>query len=371
MLTNLLKSISSFSLFVFCFLPAAYGQPGSEPPTIFTTQNWLEDRELWDDPAYYRFNTPVNLEDMGEGAIVYGEAGDPSIDIDPSELVSPYPYQTSEEHYGAWLEAANGGTQHTRETLPDWSGYWTGGRNWLNMRNIQASTVVPLLTPQYQEYYVQQLKAEAEARAWWPASFCLPEGPPRYWTRGVANLFQVTPQAVSIIIPDFSRANIGMRWVETTGRGHAPEEQWIPGFMGESIGFWDGDALVVHTNQLRGWMHGHGELEYTDELTIVERYQRVGDTIEAEATLYDPIAFAQPLHTTAVLELGEEPASLAWSYCSISIGPSINTYFDEEGYLQERTPMDPMWWNPTEPRPWGKAWEKMPVEASPPAEFID
>jgi hypothetical protein len=366
-----LKILGSLILVSAVLAPKASLAQQENIPTIFTTENWLMDRELWSNPAYFRFNTPVNLEDMGEGAITYGAMGDPAIDLNPAELVSSYPYQTSEEHYAAWLEQANGGTQHTRQSLPDWSGYWGGGRNWLNMRNIQASTVVPLLTPQFQEYYVQQLKAEAEARAWWPASFCLPEGPPRYWTRGVANLFQVTPQAVSIMIPDFSRANIGFRWVETSGRGHAPEAEWSPNFMGESIGFWDGDALVVHTNQMRGWMHGHGEIEYTDDLTMVERYERVGDTLQAEVTLYDPNAFNQPLHAKASMTLQEEPASLAWSYCTISIGPSINTYFDEEGYLQQRTPMDPMWWNPTDPRPWGKEWAKMPVEASPPAEFID
>lgn len=353
------------------YMSASFAQVNESSLTIFSTQNWTLDRELWSNPEYFKFNTPVNLENMGEGQIVYGAEGDPLIDIPVSELVSPYAFQTSEEHYQAWLDAADGGTQHTRETIPDWSGYWGGGRNWLTMRGVQASTIVSLLTPQYQEYYIQQLKAEAEARAWWPASFCLPEGPPRYWTRGVANLFQVTPQAVSMIIPDFSRANIGLRWVETSGNGHAPEEFWFLHFMGESIGFWDGDALVVHTNQLRGWMHGHGELEYSDELTMVERYQRVGDTMNVEVTLYDPIAFKQPLFAEATLTLREEPETLPWSFCSISIGPSINTYFDEDGFLQERSPMDPMWWNPTDPRPWGKVWEDMPVSASPPEEFID
>jgi hypothetical protein len=369
---NYIVIILGISLTVAGLSSSAFSQSAvQEMSTIFTTENWLEDRELWTNPAYFRNNTPVNLEDMGEGVIVYGEAGDLSIDIPREDLISPYPYQSSDEHFQALLEAAGGGTVHTRESLPDWSGYWGGGRNWLNMRTVQASTIVSLLSPEYQEFYVQQLKAEAEARAWWPAAFCLPESPTRFWTRGVGPLFQVTPQAVAIIHPNFSQANIGLRWIETTGEGHTPEELYYPNFMGESVGFWDGDVLIVHTNQLRGWLHGHGELEYSDELTLVERYQRAGDVIEAELTLYDPIAFVQPLHTAATLNLRETPTTIPWAFCSSSIGPSINTYFDEDGFLQERSPMDPMWWDPTEPRPWGRIWEQMPVSATPPAQFID
>src|SRR5690606_26532545 len=48
-----------------------------------------------------------------------------------SEVESPYPYQTAEEHWNAWLEAADGGTEHTRESLPNWSGDWQGGEQLL------------------------------------------------------------------------------------------------------------------------------------------------------------------------------------------------------------------------------------------------
>ena len=49
---------------------SVFSQPvGAETSTIFTTENWLEDRELWTDPAYFRNNTPVNLEDMGDKSI--------------------------------------------------------------------------------------------------------------------------------------------------------------------------------------------------------------------------------------------------------------------------------------------------------------
>ena len=252
--------------------------------TLFATADYRADQERWTDPAYYRHNTARELTDMQVDAR-YAEQGSGRDDYD---IRSPYPYTTAREHYDAWLEAAGGGTRHTLETLPDWDGLWGGGASWLNGRNIQASTIAAALTPQFQEYYVQQVKAEAEGRHWWAASFCLPDG----FVRGVqrSQQFIVRPGQVTIISDMLS--SVQLRWLHTDGRGHASEEFQFPQWLGESIGFWDGDALVVHTNQIRQWNATHSMFEWSDRLETVERYQRVGDAIRAELTLYDPVAFS-------------------------------------------------------------------------------
>ena len=79
-----------------------------------------------------------------------------------------------------------------------------------------------------------------------------------------------------------------VRWVHTDGKGHRPDDQQFPQWLGESIGFWDGTALVIHTNQIRQWNATHSLFEWSDQLTAVERYERVGNEIVAEVTLYDP-----------------------------------------------------------------------------------
>ena len=67
-----------------------------------------------------------------------------------------------------------------------------------------------------------------------------------------------------------------------------------PTWMGESIGHWDGDTLVVDTvgfndkTEINGYLH-------TDALHIVERFRRTEyNTLQYEATLDDPNVFVKP-----------------------------------------------------------------------------
>ena len=91
---------------------------------IFTTEDFRQDRTHWTDPAYYRNNTADEMREM-DMAPVYGLEGTGRVGA--VELASPYPYTSASEHYQAWFETAGGGTQHTRETVPDWRGRFTGG----------------------------------------------------------------------------------------------------------------------------------------------------------------------------------------------------------------------------------------------------
>src|SRR5919109_2032149 len=124
-------------------VPAARTERGGvEQRTIFTTPDFRQDREQWTDPAYYRNNTVGQLRGMAIGtepsggtgqaaaSRVYGSEGTGKVGA--LELGSPYPFQTALEHYDAWLKEARGGTKHTKDTIPDWSGRWMGGPSGLN-----------------------------------------------------------------------------------------------------------------------------------------------------------------------------------------------------------------------------------------------
>ena len=63
----------------------------------------------------------------------------------------------------------------------------------------------------------------------------------------------------------------------------------------------NGDALIVHTNQIRGWKGGL--TEFTDGLETVERYRRVGDAIEGEITLYDDEVLVRPAYSKLAYRL--------------------------------------------------------------------
>ena len=311
---------------------------------VFTTTDYRADRERWTDPAYYLYNTAREITDMQ----VDNRVGEKGSGTDTYQVRSPYPFQTSWEHYQAWLKEADGGTPHTLATLPGWDGIWRNGPTWLDSVDIQASTVAAALTPQYREYYVQAVRADAEGRHWWPASFCLPDGFARILWR-TPKQFVVRPGQV-LILTD-TNFSTDVRWIDTN-KGHRPEEQQYPQWLGESIAFWDGNALVVHTNQIRPWTASHSLFEWSDQLTAVERYERVGDEIVGEVTLYDPVAFEYPLHAPLRFRLNPGIERMVASTCTDTNGHSSNIYARPDGVVDERVPGDPGHWDPNDPRPW-------------------
>jgi len=317
---------------------------GAATTTLFTTQDYRQDRDRWTDPAYYLFNSARELTDM-QVDNRYGQRGNGE---DAYQIKSPYPFKDSAEQYQAWRQKANGGTKPALAALPDWDGMWEAGPTWLDSRRIQASTMAAALTPTYREYYVQQVKAETEGRHWWAASFCLPDGYIRGLTR--AEQFFVRPTQV-LILSDMLVAT-QVRWVFTDG-GHRPIEKQFPQWQGESIGFWDGDALVVHTNQIRQWTATHSLFEWSDQLTAVERYQRVGDELRTDITLYDPVAFLYPLHATITYRRSRSAETRpAYSTCTDTNGPSSNIFVRPDGVTDEKVQGDPGYWNQNDPRPW-------------------
>ncbi len=78
--------------------------------------------------------------------------------------------------------------------------------------------------------------------------------------------------------------------IPTDGRAHRDDVP--PAYRGDSVGHWEGDTLVVDTNNYSPvpWMYAEGRVSFhSDELHIVERYRRVdANTLEIEATVTDP-----------------------------------------------------------------------------------
>ena len=74
--------------------------------------------------------------------------------------------------------------------------------------------------------------------------------------------------------------------------GPAPVDSW----MGQSVGRWDGDTLVIDvTGQNdQSWLDRAGDF-HSDALHVVERYTRTSpDVISYEATITDPQVFTRP-----------------------------------------------------------------------------
>ena len=74
--------------------------------------------------------------------------------------------------------------------------------------------------------------------------------------------------------------------------GPPPIDSW----MGQSVGHWEGDTLVIQVNGFNDstWFDRAGNF-HTDALTVTERYTRTApDVISYEATMTDPQVFTKP-----------------------------------------------------------------------------
>ncbi len=123
-----------------------------------------------------------------------------------------------------------------------------------------------------------------------PAYQCLPSGTPRIYAHPAPFEIVQTPGRVLIA---YEWMNL-VRHIYTDGRDH--REGRPPSWMGESIGHWEGDTLVVQSVNFndRTWVDRRG-LPHSDQLRVVERIRRSGDDeLTIDITVDDPIAYTQP-----------------------------------------------------------------------------
>jgi hypothetical protein len=117
---------------------------------------------------------------------------------------------------------------------------------------------------------------------------CLPRGVPD--TIGEPYPIQIvqTPKQVVILyeVGDYFRV------IPMDGRDHPKDLD--PTWMGNSVGHWDGDTLVVDVIGVNDKV-GVGEYRHTTAYHLIERFQRTTyDTLKYTATIEDPNVFAAP-----------------------------------------------------------------------------
>jgi hypothetical protein len=133
---------------------------------------------------------------------------------------------------------------------------------------------------------------------------CMPAGVPRMGPPA-----RVIQSATDVVLL-YDQRNT-WRVIPTDGRPHDPVNAEDQTFMGDSIGYWDGDTLVIDVvgfNDLTwlgwpGWFH-------SNEMRVEERFTRVGNTLHYDVTVHDPSVLLQPwVMDTRVLQLNASSAT--------------------------------------------------------------
>jgi hypothetical protein len=158
-----------------------------------------------------------------------------------------------------------------------------------------------------------------------PDGLCLPQGPLQYHIDPQPFKIVQTPRQILYI----SESNSGLRTIYMDGRSLPAQGTVQPYWDGYSIGRWEGDTLVVESNNFHGvdpnnpgavglpdtylgvgWLDHRGS-PYTEAMRLTERFRRVNyGLLDIELTVDDPKAYTRPF-TVRVLERimadGSEP----------------------------------------------------------------
>jgi hypothetical protein len=102
--------------------------------------------------------------------------------------------------------------------------------------------------------------------------------------------FQIV-QTPKLIVQIFEYPN-AIRMIPLDGRPHPPDPD--PTWMGNAIGRWEGDTLVVDTIGFNDKTEVHGFM-HTQDLHVVERFKRLDNgNLQYEVTVEDPNVWVSP-----------------------------------------------------------------------------
>jgi hypothetical protein len=150
-------------------------------------------------------------------------------------------------------------------------------------------------TPWAAEIRKQRVESKAKEN---PDANCLPMGFLQFHQQPQPRTIIQTPKMILIEY----EANYGLRHIYIDGRPLPPQGTPQPWWYGYSVGHWDGDTLVVETNNLRGaedspndgWLDVNGS-PYSEQAKFTERIRRpTFGHLQIDLTVEDPKAYTKP-----------------------------------------------------------------------------
>jgi len=194
---------------------------------------------------------------------------------------------------------------------PDLSGIWEngGGIDFLKPQKLANGSVCiagcagadpasapgavrPGLPPDRPRYKPQFQARVAELAAkqvqFDPVLRCRPPGLPRI---GPPDKIVQSNREVVFLYEDVSGPFFRVVPLDPKATRNDDSETWL----GNALGRWEGDTLVVDSRNFNdeSWLTDDGAI-HSKQLQVTERLRRVGDVIEYQATVVDPVMLAEP-----------------------------------------------------------------------------
>ena len=157
----------------------------------------------------------------------------------------------------------------------------------------------PARQPMYKpEFWEQVQHLDREGIQLDPAFHCKPNGVPRMGAPG--KMVQTATELIMLYAND----NL-FRIIPIDGRPHDPIKSQDTTWYGDAVGKWEGDTLVIDIVGFNdeSWLGWPGWL-HSNNMRVVEKYTRNGNTLTWNATVYDPDTLLEPF------EMGERRIQL-------------------------------------------------------------
>jgi hypothetical protein len=133
-----------------------------------------------------------------------------------------------------------------------------------------------------------------------PSNNCMPAGVPR---GGIPSYISQQANHVMLVYPGqggLIATQTMYRMVPIDGRKHTPLRELDGTYTGESVGRWEGDTLVIDSWGFNSntWFDQIGGYFHSENMHVVERFRREGNTLTWTADVEDPDVLLEPWTTT-------------------------------------------------------------------------
>lgn len=200
---------------------------------------------------------------------------------------------------GARAQVPEGGafvSPRTANGKPDFSGFWSQPRHPepTGVATVFTKEKMPPFVPGGEELFFEPRTGDPFHDE--PRAFCMPSGFPSAFF-GPYPVQIVQNDDWLVMTTEFERAT---RLIPLDGRPH--KEGIEPTYYGDSVGYWEGDTLVIDSRNYKRWSlddyYYQNPEEYrmhSDAFHTIERLRRVDrDTLSYEFTVDDPKIFTEP-----------------------------------------------------------------------------
>ena len=219
---------------------------------------------------------------------------------------------TGQEAQRAATGSPSTATPRMPDGHPDLNGYWYRRQAPMTSQKVGGSVIMADAfatlreinpgTPKYKPEFVARVKELEKNQVHEDLTYiCGPPGVPRL---GPPQRIFHTARDLAILYDDLN-GNF-FRVIPTDGRPHRTTRppnvagltdhlEIDPSPHGNSVGHWEGDTLVIDVRNLSAdtWLGDNG-LFHTENMRVIERLTRQGNTLTWQATVEDPEVLAEP-----------------------------------------------------------------------------